>query len=158
MKNFVRTLAFVSAAAFATPVFALTAQQTVQKEVVVKNADGSEQVRYEDASLVTPGERIVYTLNFNNDQVEPASNLVLTMPIPGEITYLEGTAENDQSVVTYSADGGQTFTTRDSVMVADGFGSQRAASTEELTHIRWNIAGPIAPGESGALVYKGLLK
>lgn len=158
MKHIFRTFAAAALLSVATPVLALTAQQTVQKEVVVNKADGTQEIRYEAAELVTPGERIVYTLNFLNDDVEDAKDLVLTMPIPAEVIYMEGSAQGDTSVVTYSADGGQTFTSRDTVMVAGLDGVLKVADSKDITHIRWNVAGPIAPGATGALVYKGVLK
>ena len=137
--------------------FALTASQTVQKEVEITKADGTTEISYAPADLVAPGERIVYALNIENDGVQPATDLVLTMPVPDEIKYMEGSARKTGAVVTYSADNGQSFAARDSVTVVEGLVS-RVAQSEDITHIRWKLAGPINAGEVDTLVFKGILK
>lgn len=143
---------------FAAPVSALTASQVVEKEIVVINEDGSETTRRAPAETVVPGERIVYTLNFMNDKSEAASDLVLTMPVPKVVKFIEGSADNKSSVVTYSADGGQSFAPRQSLSVQASDGQWAPASSEDVTHIRWLVAGPVKAGETGQLVFKGVLK
>lgn len=152
-----RTLIFLTAvAAFAAAPLttqALTAAQTVQKEVTVVGADGTPQRVLESADKVVPGERIVYTLNYTNDEAEAASDIVLTMPIPKEVTFVEGSADARNATVTYSADNGQSFGSRQSVMLLDGAGNVRAASAADLTHVRWTITNPVAAGTSGQLAF-----
>jgi len=154
------TLALITAASLmaTTSASALTAKQSVEKEIVVQMPDGTETLTRAPAEMVIPGERIVYTLNFVNDDSAPASDLVLTMPVPSEIKYLDDTATKEGAKIVYSADGGQTFTTRTGLRVADLDGTLRAASAEDITHIRWTVAGPLAVGETGALSFKGVLK
>jgi len=158
MKYLAKTALFAAILAAGAPAMALTASQTVQKEVRVTQADGTETISYQAADLVVPGERIVYTLNYNNDKAEPASNLVLTMPVPEVVNYEDGTADRDGTSVVYSADGGKTFKSRDALMVQALNNELRKASAEDITHIRWTIKGPVNPGSSGALVFKGILK
>jgi len=105
--------------------FALTATQSVEKEIVVQMPDGTENLSRAPAELVIPGERVVYTLSYTNDDAAPASDLVLTMPVPPEIKYI---------------------------------GNIRTATSEDITHIRWTIAGPVSVGGSGSLSFKGILK
>ncbi len=137
---------------------ALTAQQVVEKEVIVQMPDGTETITREAAEMIVPGERIVYTLNFTNDQAEPATGLVLTMPVPGAVKYMDGSATDVGARVVYSADGGNTFAKRATVQVADIDGTLRRASAGEITHVRWTVSGPVAAGESGSLSFKGVLK
>ncbi len=158
MKYLVRTLLASAMLGIAAPVMALTASQTVQREVRTQMPDGTEQVTLADADKVIPGERIIYTLNYANDKSEPASNLVLTMPVPEVVDYVEGSASGMGTTVVYSADGGKNFTARENLRVADVDGTMRSARAEEVTHIRWTIAGPVNPGETGALAFKGRLK
>ena len=35
---------------------------------------------------------------------------------------------------------------------------ERAASAEDITHIRWSFADSIAPGEAGEISYRGILQ
>ena len=157
MKTLAKLALVTGMLAFATPAIALTATQTVQKEVITTAVDGTETISYESAETVVPGERVVYTLNYANDKVEPASNLVLTMPVPEVVTFIEETATGGNAM-TYSADGGQNFSSRIDLMVKMENGDMRPAGADDITHIRWNIDGPVAPGETGALAFSGLLK
>ena len=99
-------------ASTAMPVYALTATQTVEREVVVLNADGSQTVTRIAADKVTPGDKVIYSLNYFNDEAEPAENIVLIMPIPAEVDYIEGSADFDGVNSAYSIDGGRTFGSR----------------------------------------------
>lgn len=154
------TIAIITAASILTSVSAsaLTAKQSVEKEVVVQMPDGTESVTREPAELVVPGERVVYTLNYTNDDAAPATDLVLTMPVPGEIKYMEDSASKSGATVVYSADGGQTFASRAGLRTVGQDGNSRAAVAEDITHIRWTVAGPLAVGETDTLSYKGILK
>lgn len=137
---------------------ALTAKQSVEKEVIVQMPDGTEKLTRESAEMVTPGERIVYTLTFMNDDAEPASDLVLTMPVPSEIKYMDDSATKAGATIVYSADNGQTFASRTGLRIIGADGNSRSANAEDITHVRWTVAGPIAVGETGKLSFKGILK
>lgn len=154
------TLALLTAGSLLMTVSAsaLTAKQTVEKEVTVQMPDGTEVTSRQAAEEVLPGERIVYTLNFTNDEAQPATDLVLTMPVPDVVKYMDGSATEVGARVVYSADGGNSFADRSAVQVADIDGTFRRASSDEITHIRWTVPGPVAAGESGTLSFKGVLK
>lgn len=136
---------------------ALTAEQIVEREVVITNADGSETIKREQADQVVPGERIVYSLNYFNDLEETAENIVMVMPVPAELVYVEGSAENGTILATYSVDGGQTFASRQDLMVVLDDETKRAAQSEDITHVKWVVAA-VDPGETGSLSFKGILK
>ena len=157
-----RPLKFLSVAliglAMAVPASALTASQTIQKEIITTNADGTQTVAYESAETVIPGERVVYTVNFENNRDEVETNLVLTMPVPAEVKYVEGTASDESGVLTFSADGGAKFAARDALVVENEAGEAVNASADDITHIRWVVAGPVNPGETGAISFTGILK
>jgi hypothetical protein len=157
MKRLLIATLLLGTAFTGTTALALTAEQTVEREVLVRNADGSETYKREKADMVTPGERIVYSLNYYNDLDKPAENIVLVMPVPGEVKLMDGSAEQDGVGTTYSVDGGKTFAKRDELQVEAADKSMRLAQAEDITHIRWVVAA-VNPGETGSLVYKGLLK
>lgn len=152
MKFFVRTALVSAIMAVSAPALALTATQTVKKEVVTVDPFGVETITYETAELVVPGERLAYELDYMNDQAEPATDLVLTMPIPDVVEFAEGSARGKGTVITYSVDG-TNFYDREALMMGE-----TAASAEDITHIRWVIVGPVAPGEAGKLAFSGTLK
>jgi len=144
--------------AMTVPAIALSANQTVEKEVVVQMPDGTEIISREAAETVAPGERVVYTLNFTNDEAQPATDLILTMPVPKEVRFMEGSASAANMVPVYSADGGTSFATRELLRVRDNDGFLQSASSGDITHIRWTVPGPLAVGESGNLSFKGVLR
>lgn len=150
----------VSAAflAFGASAEALTATQKVEKEITVQQADGTSVTKRVSADQVTPGEKVVYTVNFLNDSAEPASDLVLAMPVPSDIRFLEGSADRDGAVVKYSVDGGVSFIDRDALTLPAVGGGTRPARADDITHIQWRIAGPVPVGASDAVAFKGRLK
>lgn len=158
MRHFTFALIASASLLVSASASALTATQSVEKEVVVQMPDGTENVTRAPAELVIPGERVVYTLSFTNDDAAPASDLVLTMPVPEEIKYMDGSATKDGAKTVYSADGGKTFAERTTLRSAGADGVVRTATAEDITHIRWTVAGPVAVGESGSLSFKGILK
>lgn len=158
MRKLILSTVTTAMLAIAAPTYALSASQTVEREVVVQMPDGTETVSREAADMVTPGERIVYTLSFTNDDAQPATDLVLTMPVPDEIRFMEGTASNDNMTPVYSADGGKSFTTRAQLKIRDSDGMLQTASSGDITHIRWTVPGPLAVGDTGSLSFKGILR
>jgi len=148
----------LGAATFSTPAIALTATQTVEREVIVRHADGTQTVKLERADKVTPGDKIVYSLNYFNDEAEAAENIILVMPIPNEVQYLDGSAELDSVKTTYSVDAGQTYAERATLRVTLADGTSRVASADDITHIRWAIVAAIAPETGGKLSFSGRLK
>ena len=137
---------------------ALTATQKVEKEITVQQADGTSVTQRVSADQVTPGEKIVYTVDFLNDSAEPASDLVLAMPVPSDVRFLEGSADRDGAIVKYSTDGGASFFERTALTMPAVGGGTRPASVDDITHIQWQIAGPVPVGATDAVVFKGRLK
>lgn len=145
--------------AFAAPSFAegLTASQTVELAMVSLDENGERQVIYTVADEIAPGSELRYVLSYDNQAEVAASDVRLVMPVPTEITLIEGSADQDFATVTYSVDNGATFTTRESLTVVEE-GELKPASTEDITHLRWTFAEAIAPGASGKLTYSGILQ
>ena len=142
----------------AAPAFAaMTATQKVEKEVVMRAADGSETVKLTPADKVTPGETVVYSILYRNDASEAASDIVLVMPVPKEVAYIEGSVSGEGSSVAFSADGGKTYVARGRLTVEEG-GSTRPARGDEITHIRWTLTTSVPARGAGAVSYKAILK
>lgn len=141
----------------AAPAYALTATQTVEKETVVRAPDGTETRIRETAERASPGERLVYTVSFTNDGAEPASNLVMTQPVPEEVRFIEGSADQAGMEVRVSVDGGESFVPRGAATVVRE-GEVVRAEADDITHIRWQIPGPVAVGETGRVTYKAVLE
>lgn len=137
---------------------ALTAKQNVEREFSVKTPDGNEVVKREIAKEVVPGERIVYSIEYYNDDQQPAEDIVLVMPVPKEIKYIEQSANADNTITRFSVDGGKTFAKRENLVKTLKDGTTRPADASDITHIRWTLTNKIAPGSKGRLEFKGVLK
>jgi len=136
----------------------LTASHTVEKEVVVQTEDGTTEIKYVSADRIAPGEKVLYSLNVANDGAQAATNLVLVMPVPDEVQFITGSAKKTGSTVSYSVDGGQSFSPWAELSVKQPDGRSKSASADDVTHIRWDLAGPIEPGTTDVLSFKGTLK
>ncbi len=151
-------LALTMLGVFSVPAHAadLKANQIVELASVDVAADGTESITYSPATDVEPGERVRYSIVYANEGADAAENVSLVMPIPGEVTYLEASADGAASMVLFSADAGETFAARDQVMIGDGE-SARLALSDEITHIKWDFSEPIAPSASGKVSYSAIL-
>ena len=137
---------------------ALTATQKVEKEITVQQPDGTSVAQLVSAAEVTPGEKIVYTVAFTNDSAEAATDIVLAMPVPQDVRFMEGTADKEGATVRYSVDGGETFVERSALVLPVVGGGARSANSDDITHIQWRIAGPVPVGASDEISFKARLK
>ena len=145
-------------AASASPAFAaMTARQTVEKEIVIRSEDGREVVRRVAADKVTPGETIIYSINYRNEDSSAADDIVLVMPVPKEVSFIEGSVTGGDAIVDFSADGGKTYVARGRLTVVEA-GAARPARGDEITHIRWTLSTPVAAKDSGTVSYKAVLR
>ena len=152
------SISLLALALSASPALAeVVAEQAVEQEIVKKAADGSVKLERVAATVVAPGDEVIYSIRFNNNGAEPAGDIVMVMPVPEEITYVEGSAAGRPSKITFSADGGNTYLTRGRLTVKEE-GVERAATGAEITHIKWTIDEPLAPEARAEVFYRGVVK
>lgn len=149
--------AALAAVAFSPCALALSATQDVYKEVITETETGVTVERMAPDTII-PGDRVLYALTYVNDNNDVVNDIVLTMPVPSAIAFIDGTAENPNTEIVYSADGGATYGSRESRMAIDDLGQMRAANADEITHVRWTVITPVAPGQQGELSFAGLLR
>lgn len=129
-----------------------------QKEVKVATDDGGWDFRLIPATGVFPGDEIVYTIFFTNVSDLPATNIVIDDPIPAQMYLKEGTVFGAGTVISYSADGGQTFAKPAELAVVDDQGVAREARADEYTHIRWIFREHLAPGREGFVGFRAIMR
>lgn len=149
-------LAF-GAAAYSQEQGHLNVRTVVQKEQATVNESGETEMQLVAAGTVVPGERVIYTITFENIGDEPAENVVITNPISGELTYVDGSAFGPGADIRFSVDGGQTFANRDELTVTED-GVTRSADTEDFTHIRWVMQQELAAGAQGLARFSAVLE
>lgn len=132
------------APAFAqAPAVALKGDVKVVRQVV---ENGQTKETLEEPSQVLPGDRLVFTTRYTNGGAEPATDFVVTNPLPAPVRL----AKVDSFEV--SVDGGKTFGALAQLKAAGADGAPRAAELGDVTHVRWRVAS-IAPGASGEVKY-----
>jgi uncharacterized repeat protein (TIGR01451 family) len=129
----------------------------VQKEQVTVNDTGEAETQLVAADTVVPGEKVVYTITFQNISDEAAENVVITNPISGELMYVDGSAFGPGSDIQFSVDGGLTFANSNELTVTED-GVTRPAVAEDFTHIRWVMQQKLAAGAQGVARFAAVLE
>ena len=131
----------------------LDVQTTVHKEEVFVNAAGEEETRLVTAERVVPGETVFYTITFTNISDDNADNVVITNPIAENLVSAAG----EDMVIEFSADGGASFAAAAELTVTDN-GTSRAATAEDITHVRWVMRNDLAAGAQGIARFAAVLE
>ncbi|MEM0986223.1 MAG: hypothetical protein AAGJ32_08255 [Pseudomonadota bacterium] len=150
----VTALSVVSAPAFAT---GLIAEQSVLKVVEVTNPSGEVETELVAADVVAPGETVQYGLTYQNEGAEAVEDMVLTMPVPESLRFLETSADTAGTEVTYSVDGGASYAPREALTI-EVDGELVEAKADDITHIRWAFVEPVDTGADGTVSFQAILR
>jgi uncharacterized repeat protein (TIGR01451 family) len=123
-------------------------------ERVSTDAQGNRKVVLEEPRVVTPGDRLLFVLNYRNASGKPAERFVVTNPMPSAVQY----AEQGEGTAVVSVDGGKSWGDLSQLRVRDADGIERAARNDDVTHIRWAFNTPIPAGATGKLMFRGIVK
>lgn len=148
-RSILTACALILGAGAAAPALAMTPAVALKGEVkVVRQVteDGTTRETLEEPNKVLPGDRLVFTTRFTNGGTEPATDFVVTNPLPAPVKL----AKVDSFEV--SVDGGKTFGALAQLKASGADGKPRAAELGDVTHVRWRVAS-IAPGASGEVKY-----
>lgn len=129
-------------------------QSSVLAEKRASAADGTTRVSLVPAARVTPGDKVVYRLDYRNNGTQPASGLVIANPVPAAMHYagpVEGSAAPELSV------DGKTFGPLSTLKVREA-GAERPAVAADVRVVRWRLAQPVAPGAKGQVSFRAILK
>lgn len=108
----------------------------------------------EAPGVVTPGDRLMFVLHYRNAGSTPATDFVVTNPIP-ELVSFNG---SESAGAVYSVDGGRNWGALAALTMANPDGSRRAATPADVTYVRWRFAQAIPAGQSGELRFRGVVK
>ena len=132
----------------------VTAQQTVLAEKTEVGPDGEQVTVMAPADKVIPGDKLAYVLTFENEGDAPAEGLAMVMPVPEGVALIAGSASDEAA---YSVDGGRTYAALAALRVEED-GTPRPATPADVTHLRWRLAEALAPGETGEVGYRAVLR
>ena len=139
------------AAAQAAPAAISLKNDVMLEKTVIEN--GKSSVTLVEPKVVVPGDRLIYTIRYHNDGALPATNYVMTDPLPSAVVLAPDSATGSE----VSVDGGTTWGPLASLKVSDGQGGLRAALASDVTHLRWTIA-QIAPGGAGQVEFHAIVR
>ena len=128
----------------------LSSNVMVEKTVSV---GGREQVELQKPTKVLPGDRLIFQTDYRNGGAQPATQFVVTNPIPAAVAW---TGEASPGAVE-SVDGGKSYAPFNQLKVKGADGALHPAQPADVTHIRWTLAS-IAPGASGLVKYRGMVR
>ena len=138
---------------------------TADKKMVQKDTAGKDKVTWVSLQgnvTVQPGDVLRYTVTGANNGDRPATNLVVTQPIPKQTAYVLNSSSTIKTTatVTYSIDNGKTFVAKPTVKVklTDGKIVTRPAPAEAYTHVRWKFTKAIAAKSQAAAAYQVRVK
>ncbi len=134
---------------------------TAQKEVEVD--EGGRKVRkLVEPGKMVPGDEVVYTISYVNKGPRPAERVAIVNPVPQHTKFRAGSVEGANTEIAYSADGGKTFAAPEKLTVvardAKGVPVTRPAIATDITHVRWTLREPLAPGANGYVRFRAVIE
>lgn len=123
------------------------ASVAIDSAVFVERIGADSERVLAPARRLTRGDRVVYVLDWKGQAGD--GGFVVTNPLPRAVAY-QGSAHEDEEV---SADGGQTWGRLGALRVGG-----RLALAEDVTHVRWRIAAPVARRGSGRIAYSAIVR
>ncbi len=158
----IKTLLLSMALAVSTsPLYAdgegkLNVQTVVQKETVVEDDAGNKSTQLVLAESVVPGEEVIYTVTYTNISSDTTDNIVISNPIPEQLTYVQGSAFGPGTEISFSVDGGKTYASPDRLIVVEE-GLSRPATSNDFTNIRWIVQTSLQSGDRGFARFRARL-
>lgn len=98
--------------------------------------------RLEPATQLDEGAEIFYTLRIRNPGAKPMAGVSVTQPVPYNTRYVAGSAAGAGADITFSIDGGAHFAHANQLKWPGNPG--KVAPASHYTHIRWQMAYPLA--------------
>ena len=143
---------------------------TIMVERIETTASGETVTKLLDPATVKviPGDKLLFVNAYRNTGQNAVTGFVVNNPVHAAVALTE--VVEDWALV--SVDGGKNFGklseltvtetvatgTEESGETAAPVQTSRPAVASDVTHIRWVLTSPIAPGASGELRFRGIVK
>jgi uncharacterized repeat protein (TIGR01451 family) len=135
---------------------AIKISSIAEKETEVIDKNGNKTSKRTRVDTAVPGDEIIYTTTFENISTKPASNIVITNPIPNDTTYMSATGVNTE--ITFSIDGNNQYATPDKLIVTTKEGNTRPAVPSDYTHLRWVYIDELGVGKASQVSFRAVIK
>jgi uncharacterized repeat protein (TIGR01451 family) len=100
-------------------------------------------VKSVDRASARPGDVLTYSVAYTAGGSASSYGVTVTDAVPAAVAYVAGSAAGAGTTISYSHDGGATYTASDAAPV---------------THIRWLRTSPMAPGGSGTASFRAAVR
>ena len=137
---------------------AIKVTSIAQVEIEAIDKKGKKTIKRAPVTKAVPGTEVIYTTTFENTLKKPADNINIDNPVPNDSEYKGGSAFGKDCEILFSADGGKTFGHAEQLKIKGADGKERAALPKEFTHIRWSYKKQLAPGKSGEVGFRAVVK
>jgi uncharacterized repeat protein (TIGR01451 family) len=129
-------------------------------EITTTNAKGEKEVKRVAAAAakVIPGDVVIFTTQYANIDKKPMEHVVITNPVSEHVVYVENSAEGKGMKIEYSVDQGKSYAAPDKLMKTDAQGVSKRAAARDYTNIRWTLDKPLAPGGTGSVSFRAMVK
>jgi len=119
-----------------------------------------ERISLDKAEAVKPGEVINWMLSSVNEGNGVARDYKAVSQIPIGTSFISGSAVASGASVSYSIDGGQTFSAQPTVeeKQADGSSKRVPASASSFTQVRYEWSTPLDAGQTLSASYQVRVK
>lgn len=122
-------------------------------EHVRTDANGRESRVLSMPGQIGPGDRLVFVVRYRNAGRNPVGGYAMTNAVPPTLRIDPG-----QPDMRVSVDGGRNWGRLGALSIPTALGGTRRATAEDVTHIRWPLAGAIAPGRGGRITYRATVR
>ena len=136
----------------------LELRNAVFQDIEVKAADGTMHKQRVPAAKVVPGSEVIYVITYQNVGKQPATDVVITNPIPTELAYRPEPEPGPTAAPEVSVDAGKSWGALAKLVVPGGDGKPRPAQASDVTHVRWKLRTPVKAGEQGSVSYRAVLE
>jgi uncharacterized repeat protein (TIGR01451 family) len=132
----------------------LTATIEAETLRVVEQPDGSAARSWEQATRLSAGDEVYYTIRVHNPGKAEVADVVVTKRLPLGVHYKRGSAVGPACDVQFSIDGGNTFAPAGQLGAGSGGKPARKVAPSDYTHVRWILSRPLAPGATALLRFR----
>jgi len=147
-------------AAFAEKKLATKGQPSIKVTLSGDTERKGERIALDKAGMVKPGEIINWMIDSGNEGNGAARDYKAVGQIPVGTSFVAGSAMSKDASVTYSVDGGKTFSAKPMVeeKQADGSTKLVTAPVSSYTQLRYEWSTPIEPGQKISATYQVRVK
>ncbi len=122
-------------------------------ERVQTDINGRERRTLSEAGRLASGDRLLFLLRYRNGGASPMQGFAVTNAVPSAIRV-----DPSDPAMQVSVDGGHNWGRLDDLTLRTPLGGMRRATPDDVTHVRWTVKDAVAPGETGRISYRGVVR